>query len=209
MTSDSETASRPVGTSTRGRELVDLSAYDPTRHDPGASTMKRMLWYWINAVIFGSWLCPLYAVKRQMIRAFGGEIGKGVVIKPRVNIKYPWKLSIGDYAWVGEGAWIDNMESVRIGPHCCISQGVYLCTGNHDWSEPKFSLVARPIVVASQAWLGAFSIIGPGVVIGEGSVTTAGSVVTADTQPWMIYAGNPAEAVRPRKVAGTRASNDP
>ena len=129
-----------------------------------------------------------------------GKIGKSVVIKPRVNIKYPWKLSIGDCSWIGEGVWIDNIELVNVGDNCCISQGVYFCTGNHNWSDSRFSLVVKPITIVSQAWVGAFSIIGPGVTVAEGTVITAGSAVTKDTIPWTVYTGNPAVAVKNREL---------
>src|SRR5207249_2014007 len=109
--------------------------------------LKRTLWYGINAIVFDSWFFPFYGIKRFLLRAFGGNIGNGVVIKPRVNIKYPWKLSIGAYSWIGERVWIDSLGLIRIGAHCCISQGVYLCTGNHDWSDPLFSLVVEPITI--------------------------------------------------------------
>jgi len=185
------------------KNIVDLSSYDPTQHKPGANVLKRVLWYWVNALIFDSWLCPLYGLKRQLLHVFGAEIGRGVVIKPRVNIKYPWKLSVGDYSWIGEGVWVDNIQSVEISDHCCVSQGVYLCTGNHNWSDPRFGLVARPITIGSQSWIGAFSIVCPGVSIAEGTVITAGSTVTRDTVPWTIYAGNPTSAVKNRKISNT------
>ena len=182
------------------RLRVDLSRYDAARHDPGAGRLRRAAWYWINAVLFASWLCPLYAPKRQVLRWFGAVIGAGVVIKPRVNIKYPWRLSVGDHTWLGEGVWIDNLGAVHIGAHCCLSQGVYICTGNHDWSDPAFALRVEPVSVAAHSWVGAFSIIGPGVSLGEGTVITAGSVVTVDTEPWTVYSGNPAQAMKKRDM---------
>jgi putative colanic acid biosynthesis acetyltransferase WcaF len=179
---------------------VDLSLYDGSRHQPGAGLIRRVLWYSANALLFDSWLCPPYAIKRQLLRMFGASIGVGVTIKPKVNIKYPWKLRIGDCSWIGERVWIDNIGPVSIGSHCCVSQGAYLCTGNHDWSDPRFGLKVGPITIADQAWVGAFAVVGPGVSIAEGSVAAAGSVLTRDTTPWMVYAGNPAVAVRRREV---------
>jgi putative colanic acid biosynthesis acetyltransferase WcaF len=167
---------------------------------PGAGRLKQALWYCTNAVVFDSWLCPFYAPKRLLLRLFGARVGAGVVIKPRVNIKRPWRLDIGDHSWVGEAVWIDNLTSVSVGSNCCISQGAYLCTGNHDWSDPGFSLQVKPIVVANQAWIGAGARVGPGISIGEGSVATLGSVVISDTLPWHIYAGNPAVKLRTRTL---------
>jgi putative colanic acid biosynthesis acetyltransferase WcaF len=178
---------------------VQLEAF-ASSDTPAAGWLKQALWYGVNAVLFHSWLCPFYAPKRHLLRLFGARIGAGVVIKPRVNIKRPWRLEIGDHSWIGEGVWIDNLTMVAVGSNCCISQGAYLCTGNHDWSDPRFSLLAKPIVVADQAWIGAGATVGPGVSIGEGSVATLGSVVVSDTLPWHVYAGNPATKVRTRAI---------
>ena len=182
----------------RTKSGVDLSSFDATLHNPGAPALKRTLWYAVNALIFDSWYCPSYQLKRKILSLFGGKTGRNIVIKPRVNIKYPWKLSIGDHTWIGEGVWIDNIECADIGAHCCISQGVYLCTGNHDWSDPAFQLTAKAITIADHAWVGAFAFIGPGVEVAEGTVVSAGSVVTTTTLPWTIYAGNPAKPVKER-----------
>jgi putative colanic acid biosynthesis acetyltransferase WcaF len=180
---------------------VDLSAYELARHDPGAPLAVRVLWYLTNAIVFDSWLLPLYAPKRRILAWFGARVGRNVVIKPRVNVKYPWKLRIGDHAWIGEGVWIDNVAAVEIGAHVCLSQAVYVCTGNHDWSDARFRLRAEPVTIGDRAWIGAASVLCPGVRIGEGSVTSAGSVVATDTEPWMVYGGNPARALRARKIA--------
>jgi len=77
-----------------------------------------------------------------------------VVFKPSINVKYPWKLEIGDHSWIGEGAWLDSLAPIRIGSNCCISQGVYFCTGNHDWTDPAFGLIVKPIVIEDGAWVG-------------------------------------------------------
>ncbi|MBI3090845.1 MAG: colanic acid biosynthesis acetyltransferase WcaF [Candidatus Tectomicrobia bacterium] len=177
---------------------MNLKEYARVQHTRSASLGKLFSWYLINALLFDSWLLPFYTIKRIVLRFFGAKIGDGVIIKPRVNIKYPWKLTIGNQTWIGEGVWIDNLALVTIGADCCISQGVYLCTGNHDWSDPRFALITREIVIENQAWIGAFSTICPGVTISEGSVLAAGSVVTKDTKAWTISAGNPAEFVKDR-----------
>jgi putative colanic acid biosynthesis acetyltransferase WcaF len=102
--------------------------------------------------------------------------------------------------WIGEGVWIDNLAEVTIGNHCCLSQAVYLCTGNHDWSRASFDLVVQPIRIESQAWLTARSVVGPGVTVQEGAVLGLGSVAVHDLQAWQVHFGLPARPVRPRAV---------
>ena len=66
-------------------------------------------------------------LKRTFLSLFGANVGRGVVLKPRVTIKYPWKLAVGDHCWIGENVWIDNLGQVTLGNHCYLSQGALLC----------------------------------------------------------------------------------
>jgi putative colanic acid biosynthesis acetyltransferase WcaF len=109
-----------------------------------------------------------------------------VVIKPRVNVKFPWRLEIGDHSWIGEGAWIENLAPVVIGSHVCVSQGAYLCTGSHDWSRVTFDLVTKPIRIDDSAWICAKAVIAPGVTVGKGAVVGLGAVATADVPEWRV-----------------------
>ncbi|NIS67256.1 MAG: colanic acid biosynthesis acetyltransferase WcaF, partial [Gemmatimonadales bacterium] len=116
-----------------------------------------------------------------------------------VRVKFPWRLMIADHVWIGEGVWIDNLATVTIRDHCCISQGAYLCTGSHDWESATFNLITKPIEIHEYAWVGAQAVVGPGVVINEGAVLGLGSVATQDLESWQIYQGVPAQPVRPRR----------
>ena len=100
--------------------------------------------------------------------------------------------------WIGEGSWIDNLDYIKIESNVCISQGSYLCTGNHDWTDPNFGLIVKPITIERGAWIGAKSIILPGVTVGNHSIITAGSVLKEDAEPYMIYSGNPAVKIKKR-----------
>jgi putative colanic acid biosynthesis acetyltransferase WcaF len=134
-----------------------------------------------------------------MLRIFGASIGQGVRIKPGVRIKFPWRLTIGDYVWVGEDAWLDNLAPITLESHVCLSQSVYLCTGNHDWSHPYFQLITAPILIEQGSWIAARSTIGPGVTVRQGAVLALGSVTGRSLEPMTIYAGNPAQPVKIRQ----------
>ena len=141
--------------------LVRLDCYDNSWYRPGASLLKRTMWMLIGQPLFASpWLLSS-SLRVLVLRLFGARIGKGVVIKPSVLVKYPWHLELGDHCWIGEGSWIDNLTTVQVGANACISQGAYLCTGNHDWSEPGFDLRIAPIQLGEGAWAGAKSILAP------------------------------------------------
>ena len=143
---------------------------------------------------------PGSAWRRLLLRAFGARIGKGVVVKPFVKITFPWRLTIGDHTWLGEGVWIDNLAPVTIGSHCCLSQDAMLCTGNHDWSSPGFDLVVRPIMIEDGAWVAARACIGPGVTVGRGAVLALGAVAVRDLAPDFIHQGCPAAPIRLRRL---------
>jgi putative colanic acid biosynthesis acetyltransferase WcaF len=180
--------------------VVDLSLFDNAWYQPGRGVLMRLLWLVVNALVLQSPLNPSSALKVLALRLFGARIGRGVNIKPGINVKYPWNIEIGDYAWIGENAWLDSLAPIRIGAHSCVSQGVYCCTGNHDWTDPTFSLIVKPINIEDGAWVGARSVILPGVTVTSHSVVAAGSVVAKSTEPYMIYAGNPAVPVKKRII---------
>mgnify|MGYP001074945802 CR=1 FL=1 len=179
---------------------VDLATFNNSWYNPGRSFLVRTIWHFVNALLLQSPLNPSSGLKVAVMRLFGATIGKGVVLKPSINIKYPWNITIGDYSWIGEGAWLDSLAPIRIGSNVCISQGTYFCTGNHDWSDPAFGLIVKPIVVEDGAWVGARATVLPGVTVASHSIVAAGSVLSRDTEASMIYNGNPAVVIKQRKI---------
>jgi putative colanic acid biosynthesis acetyltransferase WcaF len=177
---------------------VDLRLTSIGDYHPGRSFAVRALWLLVEALVLLNPVLTSYRLKRGVLRLFGARVGTGVLIKPGVHVKYPWHLEIGDHAWIGERAWIDNFVAVHIGAHACISQGAYICTGNHDWSDPGMRRFVAPVAVEGGAWVGAFARIAPGVVVGREAVVTLGSVLLDDAEPRGIYQGNPAELVKER-----------
>ena len=181
---------------------TDLSKFDNSWYKPGANVIKRFLWYFVNVLVFKSSLFPVSRFKVLLLRWFGATVGKKVNIKPSVNIKYPWKLSIGDYAWIGENVWIDNLDDIIIGANVCISQGALLLCGNHNYKKSTFDLITGKIIIEDGAWIGARSVVCPGVTCKSHAVLTAGSIANQDLEPYGIYRGNPAVKIKDRKFEG-------
>jgi putative colanic acid biosynthesis acetyltransferase WcaF len=183
---------------------IDLSVPDNALLVRGRSRGIEALWIFLAAPILASRVMISSKVRVFLLRLFGARIGVNVYIKPGVRVKFPWRLSIGDHCWIGEGVWIDNLADVSIDSHVCVSQGVYFCTGNHDWSMHNMRLFTKPIRMERGSWAGARSVISPGVRIAEGAVLAVGGVATKDLAPFGIYAGNPAVFVRWRVMKDGR-----
>ncbi|HEX3799021.1 MAG TPA: WcaF family extracellular polysaccharide biosynthesis acetyltransferase [Verrucomicrobiae bacterium] len=166
--------------------------------DRGRSKIVEAAWHLLKCFLFLTPLPVPSALKCAGLRFFGAHVGRGVVIKPRVNIHFPWKLSIGDHTWIGEEAWILNFEPVRIGQQCCISQRAFLCTGNHDYRQPSMPYRNAPITIEDGAWVGAQTFVAPGITIAAEAVVTAGSVVVRDQPARMVCGGNPCVPLKPR-----------
>ncbi|WP_047551042.1 WcaF family extracellular polysaccharide biosynthesis acetyltransferase [Psychroserpens sp. Hel_I_66] len=178
---------------------VDLSSYNNSWYQPG-SRVKRLLWYFVNELFFKSGFFPISGLKVFWLRLFGAKIGAGVTIKPNVNIKYPWKLSIDDHCWIGESVWIDNLDNVTIESNVCLSQGVFLLCGNHNYKSQSFDLIVKPIFLKQGAWIGAKSIIGPGVTVHDHAVLSIGSTASTNLEAYGIYRGNPAQKIKERVI---------
>ncbi len=171
---------------------VHLQSYDNSWYHPGRSSLWRAAWLFLGSPVFRSHLLPSSALRVALLRLFGATVGQRVVVRHDVNVKYPWHLVVGNDCWIGERVWIDCLTTVRLGNDVCISQGAYLCTGNHNWSDPGFGLMIAPIQLNDGAWAGAMCLLTPGVVLGTGAVAAAGSVISGTVPDAEIYAGNPA-----------------
>ena len=182
------------------RPKTDLSKFDNDWYSHGASVFKRLAWLVVNGFFFINPLNPLSNLKVWILRLFGAKIGKGVVIKPNVNIKHPWFLTIGDNVWIGESVWIDNLRPVLIGNNVTLSQGALLLTGSHDYKSITFDLIVKEIKLEDGVWIGAKAIVCPGVTCRSHSILTVGSVATKDLDAYVIYQGIPAEKKRNRII---------
>ena len=178
--------------------LVKLGAFNTNGFDRGASKFKEIAWYLSKMLFFLTALPFPSSFKCAMLRLFGARIGTGVIIKPRINIHFPWKLSIGNDVWLGEEVFVLNFEEVSIGNNVCVSQRVFLCGGNHDYRVPDMAYRNDKIILKDGCWVGAGAFVGPGSIIGIDTVVSASSVVSGVLAGNGIYKGNPAVFIKPR-----------
>jgi len=178
--------------------MVDLSKFNNDAFTRGAPAWKELLWRMVQQGFFNLEWIKAFGLKCWLLRSFGAKLETGVVVKSKAKITFPWKLSVGANSWIGEEAWLLNLDRIMIGSNVCISQRAFLCTGSHDWAKESFDLVTKPIIIEDGAWICADVFIGPGVTVGENSVVTAGSVVNKDLPPNVVCSGNPCVAVKKR-----------
>lgn len=190
---------KEFSTAIAGNKRTRLDLYNNSWYQPGPG-WKILLWMVVNALFFNNGLAVFNALKCWLLRKFGAKIGKGVVIKTSVNIKYPWFLEVGDYTWIGENVWIDNLSPVTIGKQACLSQGALLLTGNHNYKKATFDLIVKGIVLEDGVWVGAKSTVCPGVTCHSHAVLTVGSVATSNLDPYCIYMGTPAKKIKEREI---------
>lgn len=144
---------------------------------------------------------PLHAWRAFVLRLFGARLGANCRIYPSAEIWAPWNLICEDAVAIANGAVIYNALPMRLASHSTVSQGAYLCGSTHDFDDPAFPMVSAPIRIGRYAWVCARAVVGPGVTVGDGAVLGLGSVAMRDLEPWTVYAGMPARALRQRRRA--------
>ena len=70
----------------------------------GRSAAVVQLWWLVQSILFASFPQFMYGWRRFLLKLFGAKIGNGVLIRPSVRVTYPWKVEIGDRAWIGDHA---------------------------------------------------------------------------------------------------------
>lgn len=133
-----------------------------------------------------------------MLRLFGAKVGKGVILRPSVHTQFPWKVSIGDYSWIGDDVVLYSLGEIWIGSNVVVSQRSYLCAGSHHYQKVAFDIYSQPIVLEDECWLATDVYVAPGVIIGQGTVVGARSSVFKSLPPGKICMGSPAKVVRDR-----------
>ncbi len=133
-----------------------------------------------------------------MLRLFGARIGGGVLIRPSARVTYPWKVCVGEYAWIGDDVVLYSLGEIEIGAHAVISQRSYLCAGSHEHTKASFDIFEKKIVISEQAWLATDVFVAPGVTVGAGCLVGARSSVFNNLPAGMICIGSPAVPVKER-----------
>ena len=92
-----------------------LNTFQLPKNFRGRSPIVVQFWWLIQGTLFRMSPQFMYGFRRFLLRLFGAKIGKKVIIRPSVKITYPWKLSIGDYSWIGDQVDLYTLGNITIG----------------------------------------------------------------------------------------------
>lgn len=154
--------------------------------DRGIPTMA--LWMLVEALLVSNPLQVSSGIRRRALRAFGAKIGAGAILRPRVRVKFPWKLEIGARSWIGEGVWFHNQDRIVVGADVVLSQETFLTTGSHR-VRTDMGLITRPITIEDGAWITSRCIVLGGSHVGRSALARPMTVVTGDVAPGAIVSG--------------------
>ena len=180
-------------------EQVNLQSLSNSWYNQGGNALKRVLWYLCNSLLLSSFI-PGSIWRSLLLQLFGAQVGQGVVLKPRISVKYPWNLKIGNHSWIGERVWIDNLALVSIGNNCCVSQAATFTCGNHNYKKSSFDLIVNPITMHDCSWVCAFTHLSPGCILQQNAVLGIGSTAIGELKANGIYQGTPAVLIKNRDI---------
>jgi len=187
------------------KPVQDLRSFVLPADFRGRSAIFVQLWWLVQATLFRWSPQVLYGWRRWLLRRFGAKLGQGVMIRPTVEITYPWKLRIGDWSWIGDNVTLYTLGEIHIGDNTVVSQHSYICSASHDYTSPSFEIYDTPVHIDSESWIASGVFVAPGVHVGRGAVVGARSVVLKDIPEMMICGGYPAKPIRPRVVSGVQS----
>jgi putative colanic acid biosynthesis acetyltransferase WcaF len=180
----------------------DLSRFVVEPGFRGRPGLVVLIWQLVQVTFFALSPQPLFGWRRILLRLFGAKVGKAVRIRPSARITYPWKVSLGDYCWVGDHVEIYSLGPIDIGAHTVVSHRSYICSASHDIRDIAFPQVVRPVVIGAEAWIATDCFIGRGVKIGRGAIVAARSTVLSDVAEGAVVAGAPAVFKKMRAPSG-------
>lgn len=142
---------------------------------------------------------PLHSVRNFVYKLCGIRLGKNSTFHMWARFYDPTNIVIGVDTIIGDNAFLDGREKIRIGNHVDIASQVLIYNSEHDISSEGFEAHIAPVEIGDYVFIGPRVTILPGVKIGKGAVIAAGAVVTKDVAEFSIVGGVPAKEIGERK----------
>lgn len=138
--------------------------------------------------------------KRFILNIFGAKIERGAIVYSGAKIYCPYNLIMKRGSCIDMGVNCYNVSTIMLEENAVVSQGAFLCTASHDYTDSRHPLIGSPITLCKHSWVAAQAFIGLGVTIGEGAVVGARSAVFSNVEPWSVVGGNPANIIKNRVI---------
>ena len=171
--------------------------------------IARVCWNFVWTLLYRPSPTFFFEWRRILLRLFGAVVENGAHPYPRCRVWAPWNLTMGKHSCLANDVDCYSVAPITLGAHATISQYAFLCTATHDYEDPGFRLITKPIEIGEDAWVGARAFIAPGVKVGKGAVVGATASVYRDVPEWTVVAGNPAKVIKQRVIAASEAGPEP
>ena len=157
--------------------MIDLSQAPGSGEAWDAPAWKVYAWGVVELLVVSNPWQISSRLRRRALTAFGARIGEGVLLRPRLRVRFPWKLTIGSDAE--------------------ISQGTFITTGSHAHRR-DMGLITRPVLVEDGAWITARCVVLGGSRVGVSAVVTPGTVVSGEVPDGMVFGQSFGTVLHPR-----------
>lgn len=160
----------------------------------------------------GTLLRPLpgiegFTLRWLLYKAICRRIASFCWIYPGARLSHAYGIAIGRNFHVNAGAFLYGRGGLTIGDHVMIGPNAVVVSSQHRYDDPRVPMVflghrEAPVAIGNDVWIGANTVVLPGVTVADGTIVSAGAVVTEDTRPYAIVGGVPARQIgeRPRAV---------
>lgn len=154
------------------------------------------LYHYIIEILM--WI-PCHPLRRLACRVLMKHFGTQSSIYRKVDLRSPYRISIGNHTNINKKCLLDGRGGLTIGNNVDIAQEVNIWTEEHDYNDPLYSPLCKSVVIEDYVWIASRATILPGITIGRGAVIASGSIVTKNVSPLCIVAGVPAKVIGTRK----------
>lgn len=133
-----------------------------------------------------------------------GACGKTLCVMPNTIMSYAQRIFFGDFVYINSNTLIVAKEKIEIGNNVLIGPNVIINSGMHNYNDSSKTIreqghACKPITIQDDVWIGANSVIMPGVTIEKGAIIGAGSIVTHSIPSYVVAVGAPAKAISCRE----------
>lgn len=143
---------------------------------------------------------PFWPIRWIYLKICLKSLGKGCYIARNVDIRVPWRITIGNNTIINKNVLLDGRGlELIIGNNVDIAQDVKIWTLTHDINSPNHQSVKYLTKINDYVWIGVDSIILSGVTIETGAVIAAGAIVSKSVASNNVVGGNPCKFIKMRK----------